>query len=474
MASLVTAPPGSFIYSDRQTVNNSENAKDLKKNLIYGLLLKDKSLTGTFQEAIGDVIKSLEKISEPVLKGLDEFVKCKDYNNGSSRALLSIYEAMQVWSAINEKFLLLVISESACQQVCYDLTQIYIYCWKLMETVSKDQAGERDEVPVTDLLNLFTKPANVTNSTGKKFKIRRECCICQEKNAEEFTKLPCGHQYHTTCLKQWGMAKSCPLCRSEVSENFRARHVTALNSKWNLGLNFLEISNKFLEFTGLIESYQFADRHGEILETDAEAEAAWRAVWGTEYNNYERNELLYYNSVVFLMGQLYIDEYNYDWKTRTVDFNDGTAQFSLNVVELQELEQWNMLLWDALLEDGSVEENCFLWDESILDAIKYETRIQEVQAVHRFIFDGHLDSEEGDIIDIDYDAEERKLSLYLQLPATGGMSGNAPSTNFTEHNYFWEDLICHYNFNDYLEGWHEGIPGRVNELRSFDLLGQVS
>ena len=120
MASLVTAQPGCFIYSEQPTVNNSENATDLKKNLIYGLLLKDKSLTGTFQEAIGDVIKSLEKISEPVLKGLDEFVKCEDYNNGSSRALLSIYEAMQVWSAINEKFALLVTSESACQQVCYD------------------------------------------------------------------------------------------------------------------------------------------------------------------------------------------------------------------------------------------------------------------------------------------------------------------------------------------------------------------
>ena len=53
MASLVTAQP------EQPTVN--ENATDLKKNLIYGLLLKEKSLTGTFQEAIGDVIKSLER-----------------------------------------------------------------------------------------------------------------------------------------------------------------------------------------------------------------------------------------------------------------------------------------------------------------------------------------------------------------------------------------------------------------------------
>ena len=65
------------------------------------------------------VIKSLEKISEPVLTVLNEFVKDADHNRGS-RIYEQIYEAMQVWSAINEKFALLVTSESACQQVCYD------------------------------------------------------------------------------------------------------------------------------------------------------------------------------------------------------------------------------------------------------------------------------------------------------------------------------------------------------------------
>jgi hypothetical protein len=457
MASLVTAQP------EQPTVN--ENATDLKKNLIYGLLLKEKSLTGTFQEAIGDVIKSLEKICEPVLKHVDEFVS-KDFT--SDVKFIRIYEAVQVWSAINEKFALLVTSESACQQVCYDLTQIYIYCWKLMETILKQQPAD---VPVTDPLNLLTKPANVITSTGKKFKIRRECCICQEKNAEEFTKLPCGHQYHTTCLKQWGITKSCPLCRSEVSENFRRRHVVALNQKWNLGLNFDEIIDQSMNI--IQGGIQFANNvatvsivETAVFATAAEDEAAWRAVWGTEYNNFQRHELLYYNSVNFLMDRLYIDEFSYDWKTRTVDFNDGTAQFSLNVVELQELEQWNMLLWDHLLEIGSVVETDFIWYEPVLDAIKHETRIQEVYAVHRFIVDGHLDSEEGDIIDILYDAEERTLSLYLQLP---GPTVENDATNFTEHNYEWEELISRYGFSDYLEGWHEGIPGRVNELRSFDL-----
>jgi hypothetical protein len=287
------------------------------------------------------VIKSLEKISEPVLTVLNEFLKDADHNRGS-RIYEQIYEAMQVWSAINEKFALLVTSESACQQVCYDLTQIYIYCWVVMETILTQQTAD---VPVTDPLNLLTKPANVTTSTGKKLKIRRECCICQETNAEEFTRLPCGHQYHTACLKEWGITKSCPLCRRVVSENFRRRHVVALNQKWNLGLNFLEITNQFLESNNLVESYQFADTDvstGSIVETAvfataAEDEAAWRAVRGNEYNNFQRNELIYYNSVNFLMGRLYIDEFGYDWKTRTLDFNDGTAQFSLNVSNYKSL-----------------------------------------------------------------------------------------------------------------------------------------
>ncbi len=447
MASLVTAQP------EQPTVN--ENAKDMKKNLIYGLLLKEKSLTGTFQEAIGDVIKSLEKICEPVLKHVDEFVS-KDFT--SDVKFIRIYEAMQVWSAMKEKFALSVTSESACQQVCYDLTQIYIYCWKLMETVLTEQTADVS----TDPLNLLTKPANVITSTGKKFKIRRECCICQEKNAEEFTKLPCGHQYHTTCLKQWGITKSCPLCRSEVSENFRRRHVVALNQKWNLGLNFDEIIDQFLG--GLVESYQFADNVATVSIVETAPPAAWRVVWGNEYNNFQRDELMYYNSVAYLMDCFNVDEFTYDWKTRTVDFTFCATAWHLNVVELQHNYntdvEWNMDLWDHMVADGQRQETDFVWYEPVLDAIKHETRIQEVQAVHRFIFDGHLDSEEGDIIDILYNSDERTLSLYLQIPTTEN-----DSTGFTEHNYEWEELISRYGFNDYLKGWHEGIPGRVNELR---------
>ena len=67
-----------------------------------------------------------------------------------------------------------------------------------------------------DPLNLFDKPSYVKNKAGKKFKIRRECCLCLEKDFSDFTKLPCGHQFHDTCLKRWGLAKKCPLCRNNL------------------------------------------------------------------------------------------------------------------------------------------------------------------------------------------------------------------------------------------------------------------
>ena len=43
--------------------------------------------------------------------------------------------------------------------------------------------------------------------------------LCLEKNTEEFTRLDCGHYFHTKCLMKWydGDVKSCPMCRNETN-----------------------------------------------------------------------------------------------------------------------------------------------------------------------------------------------------------------------------------------------------------------
>ncbi|KAD2805856.1 hypothetical protein R6Q59_029140 [Mikania micrantha] len=47
------------------------------------------------------------------------------------------------------------------------------------------------------------------------------CCICQEeyKNGDDVGALECGHDFHTSCIRQWLLQKnSCPVCKSMASK----------------------------------------------------------------------------------------------------------------------------------------------------------------------------------------------------------------------------------------------------------------
>ncbi|KAI3785468.1 hypothetical protein L1987_44586 [Smallanthus sonchifolius] len=47
------------------------------------------------------------------------------------------------------------------------------------------------------------------------------CCICQEeyKNGDDLGALECGHDFHTSCIKQWLLQKNlCPVCKSTASK----------------------------------------------------------------------------------------------------------------------------------------------------------------------------------------------------------------------------------------------------------------
>eukprot|EP00931_Biecheleriopsis_adriatica_P080209 TRINITY_DN53565_c0_g1_i1.p1 TRINITY_DN53565_c0_g1~~TRINITY_DN53565_c0_g1_i1.p1 ORF type:complete len:360 (+),score=57.63 TRINITY_DN53565_c0_g1_i1:108-1082(+) len=48
-----------------------------------------------------------------------------------------------------------------------------------------------------------------------------QCSVCLEDfdDTKEIRKMPCGHCFHTTCLKPWlSMNRNCPLCRKDVCE----------------------------------------------------------------------------------------------------------------------------------------------------------------------------------------------------------------------------------------------------------------
>jgi len=45
----------------------------------------------------------------------------------------------------------------------------------------------------------------------------KECCICMDKNANNWVDVPCGHSFHGQCIIQWNLtSNTCPICRSVI------------------------------------------------------------------------------------------------------------------------------------------------------------------------------------------------------------------------------------------------------------------
>ncbi len=46
---------------------------------------------------------------------------------------------------------------------------------------------------------------------------QKECCICMDKNTQEWIETPCVHSFHRECLNGWTqMNRTCPICRSPI------------------------------------------------------------------------------------------------------------------------------------------------------------------------------------------------------------------------------------------------------------------
>jgi hypothetical protein len=44
-----------------------------------------------------------------------------------------------------------------------------------------------------------------------------ECCICMDKNTQEWVETPCVHSFHRECLNGWTQTnRTCPICRSPI------------------------------------------------------------------------------------------------------------------------------------------------------------------------------------------------------------------------------------------------------------------
>lgn len=63
-----------------------------------------------------------------------------------------------------------------------------------------------------------------------------ECIICLEDyvpEVSEVMRLPCGHEFHSTCITRWLVCrkKTCPICKMDVTENSSVTESTPLISR---------------------------------------------------------------------------------------------------------------------------------------------------------------------------------------------------------------------------------------------------
>ncbi|KAI3522167.1 hypothetical protein L1887_11648 [Cichorium endivia] len=99
----------------------------------------------------------------------------------------------------------------------------------------RDMRLDIDNMSYEELLALEERIGNVnTGLTEEKISIclkqkkyvtkadTEPCCICQEeyKNGDDLGGLECGHDFHTSCIKQWLLQKNlCPVCKSAAIAN---------------------------------------------------------------------------------------------------------------------------------------------------------------------------------------------------------------------------------------------------------------
>jgi len=68
---------------------------------------------------------------------------------------------------------------------------------------------------------IFTDKSNVQHRLSpyipENVDISKECCICMDKNTNNWVYIPCGHSFHNECIIQWYQtSNTCPICRSAL------------------------------------------------------------------------------------------------------------------------------------------------------------------------------------------------------------------------------------------------------------------
>jgi len=88
-----------------------------------------------------------------------------------------------------------------------------------MDNLAAGVVDEQPSRPPTSDAFLEALPSIKVTSRDVDSQESAGCVICMEKFnvGETATRIPCGHLFHTSCIKEWlGRSNQCPTCRYEL------------------------------------------------------------------------------------------------------------------------------------------------------------------------------------------------------------------------------------------------------------------
>lgn len=94
---------------------------------------------------------------------------------------------------------------------------ICIFCCSLNISMidfflSNDSYDYNDNSESIEMINNINTIDNVIYIDDTK-----ECCICLDKNINEWVSTSCNHEFHKECINDWRKTKNtCPICRSNL------------------------------------------------------------------------------------------------------------------------------------------------------------------------------------------------------------------------------------------------------------------
>ena len=120
---------------------------------------------------------------------------------------------------------------------------------RMISALSQNDNELRSEELNNSVSENFRNELEEKNVTNEMIDKKNECSICLDsfKENEKYIQLPCpekNHHFHSNCIKEWlSRNNTCPLCRTEFSQERTTRPRTSRPPLLSNLMNIQSISN---------------------------------------------------------------------------------------------------------------------------------------------------------------------------------------------------------------------------------------